>query len=196
MVSENPMAPPWLSAPPVAEYPYQESHDLRTGPDLHPALLGLLPFVGVWRGRGGGDYPTIESFGYAQQIRFSHDGRPFLFYESRAWLLADDGTPIRPSHREVGWWRPVLVDGKATDELEVLLTNPTGVMELYVGRIGPMRVELVTDAVVRTVTAKEVSAGQRLYGIVDGALLYAHEMAAVGQPMGPHLSAKLNRVAG
>jgi nitrobindin-like protein len=190
------MAPPWLSAPPVAEYPYQESHDLRTGPDLHPALLGLLPFVGVWRGRGGGEYPTIEGFGYAQEIRFSHDGRPFLFYESRAWLLEDDGTPIRPSHREVGWWRPVLVDGNGTDDLEVLLTNPTGVMELYVGRIGPMRVELVTDAVVRTVTAKEVSAGQRLYGIVDGALLYAHEMAAVGQPMGPHLSAKLNRVAG
>jgi hypothetical protein len=196
MVTENPMAPPWLSAPPVGEYPYPESHDLRTGPDLHPALLGLLPFVGVWRGRGGGEYPTIEGFGYAQEIRFSHDGRPFLFYESRAWLLEDDGTPIRPAHREVGWWRPVLVDGRATDELEVLLTHPTGVMELYVGKIGPLRVELVTDAVVRTVTAKEVSAGQRLYGIVDGALLYAHEMAAVGQPMGPHLSAKLNRVAG
>ncbi len=196
MVTENPMAPPWLSAPPVGEYPYQESHDLRTGPELHPALLGLLPFVGVWRGRGGGDYPTIDGFGYAQEIRFSHDGRPFLFYESRAWLLEDDGTPIRPAFREVGWWRPVLVDGKATDELEVLLTNPTGVMELYVGKVEHLKVELVTDAVVRTVTAKEVSAGQRLYGIVDGALLYAHEMAAVGQPMSPHLSAKLNRIAG
>jgi hypothetical protein len=90
----------------------------------------------------------------------------------------------------------VVVDGKATDELEVLLSNPNGAMELYVGRVEHLKVELVTDAVVRTVTAKEVSAGQRLYGIVEGALLYAHEMAAVGQPMGPHLSAKLNRVAG
>ena len=78
----------------------------------------------------------------------------------------------------------------------LLLTNPAGIMELYLGRVVDLRVELVTDAVVRTVTAKEVNAAQRLYGIVDGALLYAHEMAAVGQPMSPHLSAKLNRVAG
>jgi hypothetical protein len=197
-VSSNPIAvPPWLNAPPAPEYPYEESHDLRQGPDLHPALLGLLPFVGVWRGRGGGEYSTIEGFGFAQEIRFSHDGRPFLFYESRSWLLADDGTPIRPSHREVGFWRAVPgPDGRAADEVEVLLTNPTGIMELYIGRIGNLRVELATDAVVRTVTAKEVTAGQRLYGIVDGALLYAHEMAAVGQPMAAHLSAKLNRVAG
>jgi hypothetical protein len=188
--------PPWLNAPPVPEYPYPESHDLRTEPKPHPALNRLLPFVGVWRGRGGGEYPTIEGFGFAQEIRLSHDGRPFLFYESRAWLLADDDTPIRPAFREVGWWRPVMRDGAGTDELEVLLTAPTGVMELYVGRVDGVKVELATDAIVRTVTAKEVNAGQRLYGIVDGALLYAHEMAAVGQPLTPHLSAKLNRVAG
>jgi hypothetical protein len=188
--------PPWLNAPPAPGYPYPESHDVRTEPKLHPALNHLLPYVGVWRGRGGGEYPTIEGFGFAQEIRFSHDGRPFLFYESRAWLLADDDSPIRPAFREVGWWRPVLRDGAATDELEVLLTAPTGVMELYVGRVDGVKIELATDAVVRTVTAKEVNAGQRLYGIVDGALLYAHEMAAVGQPLTPHLSAKLNRVAG
>jgi hypothetical protein len=188
--------PPWLSAPPTPEYPYPESHDLRTEPQLHPALAGLLPFVGVWRGRGGGEYPTIDGFGFAQEIRFSHDGRPFLFYESHAWLLADDGTPVRPAQREVGWWRPVHTDGVPTGEVEVLLTAPTGVMELYVGRIDGLKVELVTDAVLRTVTAKEVNAGQRLYGIVDGALLYAYEMAAVGQPLTPHLSAKLDRVGG
>jgi THAP4-like, heme-binding beta-barrel domain len=197
MVSENPLAvPPWLNAPPAPEYPYEESHDLRTGPDLHPALLGLLPFVGVWRGRGGGEYPTIDGFGYAQEVRLSHDGRPFLCYESRAWLLRDDGTPIRPAFREVGFWRAVPREGRPSDELEVLLTSPAGIMELYVGRVGNLKVELVTDAVVRTVTAKEVTAGQRLYGIVDGALLYAHEMAAVGHPLTPHLSAKLLRVAG
>ncbi len=188
--------PPWLTAPPAPEYPYPESHDLRDQPALHPALGSLLPFVGVWRGRGGGEYPTIDGFGYAQEIRFSHDGRPFLFYESRAWLLADDDTPVRPSQREVGWWRPVLADGAATGELEVLLTAPTGVMELYVGRVDGLKVELATDAVIRTVSAKEVNSGRRLYGIVEGALLYAYEMAAVGQPLTPHLSAKLNRVGG
>ncbi len=56
--------------------------------------------------------------------------------------------------------------------------------------------EFVTDAVVRTSTAKEVTAGHRLFGIVEGALLYAQDMAAVGQPLSPHLSARLIRVAG
>ncbi|HEX6500357.1 MAG TPA: FABP family protein [Micromonosporaceae bacterium] len=195
MVSES-VRPPWLDAPPVEPYPFEETHDLRTGPDLHPALLGLLPYVGVWRGRGTGGYPTIDDFEFAQEVRFSHDGRPFLHYESRAWLINPDGTPIRPAFREVGWWRPVMKDDRPSDELEVLLSSPTGIVEVYVGRVDGTRVEIITDAVLRTATAKEVNAGQRLYGIVEGALLYAQEMAAVGQPMSPHLSAKLTRVGG
>ena len=55
---------------------------------------------------------------------------------------------------------------------------------------------MATDAVVRTATAKEVRAGQRLYGIVERALLYAQDLAAVGQPLQSHLSARLDRVAG
>jgi len=190
--------PPWLDAPVPDPYPYEETHDLRVGPDLHPALLGLLPFVGVWRGRGGGEYPTIEPFEYAQEIRFSHDGRPFLHYESRTWLVDRDGKAIRPAHREVGWWRPVTADGQRTDEIEVLLASPTGVLELHIGKIEPkgIQVRLASDAVVRTSTAKEVTAGHRIYGIVDGALLYAQDMAAVGQPLTPHLAARLVRVAG
>jgi hypothetical protein len=197
-VTDNPLAPPpWLSAPPVEDYPYEDTHDLRVGPDLHPSLLGLLPYIGVWRGRGRGGYPTIgEDFDYAQEIRISHDGRPFLAYESKAWLIEGDGTPIRKGAREVGWWRPVMARDKATDEMEALLSSPTGIMELYVGRIDHLKIEMVTDAVVRTASAKEVTAGQRLYGIVDGALLYAQEMAAVGQPLQPHLSARLLRVGG
>lgn len=196
MTSGEPGRPAFLDAGAVSEYPYRDTHDLRTGPDLNPALLGLLPFVGVWRGRGHGDYPTIDRFDYAQELRISHDGRPFLAYESRAWLLGPDDEPIRPSHRETGFWRPVLVDGRPSGEVEVLLMAPTGVFELYIGTVDGLRIELATDAVVRTATAKEVRAAKRLYGIVDGALLYAFEMAAAGQPMQAHLSAKLLRVAG
>lgn len=193
----NAVPPPWAGIAPVEEYPFEETHDLRTGPDLHPALLGLLPLVGVWRGRGRGGYPTIgEDFDYAQEVRFSHDGRPFLHYESRAWLIDGEGRAIRPGARETGWWRPVMVDGKATDEVEVMLTHPTGILELYIGRIEGTRIELGTDAVVRTTTAKDVRAGHRLYGIVDGALLYAFDLAAVGQALQSHLSARLERAAG
>jgi THAP4-like, heme-binding beta-barrel domain len=195
-VTENPLAPPWQNAPPVEPYPYEDTYDLRTGPDLHPALLGLLPYVGWWRGRGRGGYPTIEDFDYAQEIRISHDGRPFLFYESRAWLLDEQSRAVRPAGREVGWWRPVQRDDGPTDEVEALMSNPTGIMELYLGRVDGTRLELVTDAVMRTATAKEVNAGHRLFGIVDGALLYAQEMAAVGHSLTPHLSARLTRIGG
>jgi len=196
-VTENPLqAPPWLNAPPVGPSPYEDTHDLRSGPDLHPALLGLLPYVGVWRGRGVGGYPTIEDFHYAQEIRISHDGRPFLFYESRAWIVKPDGEPVRPAFREVGWWRMVMDGPKPTDEVEALFATPTGVQELHIGMLNGVRLEMSTDAVVRTATAKEVTAGHRLYGIVDRALLYAQDMAAVGQPLTSHLAAKLTRVAG
>jgi len=189
--------PPWLNAPPVEPSPFEDTHDLRHGPDLHKSLLGLLPYIGVWRGRGVGGYPTIEDFHFAQEIRISHDGRPFVAYESKAWLIEEDGTPIRPSAREVGWIRPVTDDdGNASDDVEALLSSPTGIMELHLGRLDGLKLELATDAVVRTATAKQVTGGHRLYGIVEGVLLYAQDMAAMGQQLSTHLSARLIRVGG
>ena len=112
-------------------------------------------------------------------------------------MIDVEGNPIKPSNRETGWWRPVLQDGKATDEVEVLLNQPTGIMELYIGQAkGTTQWQMATDAVVRTSTAKEVRGAKRLYGIVEGALLYAFDLAAVGQQLQPHLSARLERVAG
>jgi hypothetical protein len=170
-----------------------DTADLRVGPDLHPALLPLLPLVGTWRGVGKGGYPTIDDFEYGQQVRFAHDGRPFLSYESRAWRLGPDGEVLRPAGREVGFWRP----GAGADEFEVLLTHPTGFVELYDGRVrSTTQWELSSDVVARTSTAKEVTANHRLYGIVDGDLLYAVDMAAVGHPLTPHLSARLTRIGG
>src|SRR6185436_13835776 len=72
--TDNPLGPPpWLNAPPVEPNPYEDTHDLRTGPDLHPALLGLLPFVGLWRGRGQGGFPAPTDYNFAQEVRISHD---------------------------------------------------------------------------------------------------------------------------
>lgn len=195
---EKPGLPPGFPTQTAPEYPYEETHNLRVGPDLHPSLLGLLPYVGVWRGWGKGGYPTIEDFDFAQEIRFSHDGRPFLYYESRTWLVDADREPIRAAAREVGWWRPQVGPNGAKDgdEIEVELAHPTGIMELYLGRMTGTQVELGTDAVLRSGSAKDVSAGHRLYGIVEGALLYAYDMTAMGQDSSPHLSARLERVAG
>jgi hypothetical protein len=48
--------------------------------------------------------------------------------------------------------------------------------------------------VARTETAKEVTAGHRLYGPVRGELMWAYDMAAVGQSLQPHIWATLRRV--
>ena len=50
-----------------------------------------------------------------------------------------------------------------------------------------------TAGVSFTETAKEVTAGSRMYGNVDGDLLYAFDMAAVGQELQPHTWARLQR---
>jgi hypothetical protein len=195
--TENPLGPPpWLNAPPVEPYPYEDTFDLRTGPDLHPALLGLLPFIGMWRGRGQGGFPAPEDYHFAQEVVIRHDGRPFLIYESRAWLLDDDSKPAGEAVRELGFWRPVLVDGRPGDEMEATMMTQDGVMELYLGKATGTRLEMATDAVVRSPSGAEVTAGHRLFGIVEGALLYAHEMAGRGEGLSPHLSARLIRVGG
>jgi hypothetical protein len=51
--------------------------------------------------------------------------------------------------------------------------------------------------VARTATAKEVTAGHRLYGLAGPGqdLAYAYDMAAMGQRLQPHLSAQLKRVS-
>ena len=58
---------------------------------------------------------------------------------------------------------------------------------------GP-RVDLVTDLVARTSTAKEYTAATRMYGLVEGDLLWVMDMAAMGHSLQSHVSARLKRV--
>ena len=159
-------------------------------PELHPDLAPLSFLLGRWRGVGVGGYPTIESFRYGEELSFSHNGKPYLIYSSRTWLLDEEGNTVRPSHLETGYWRPQPDGG-----VEVLLAHPTGIAEIYLGQITGTRVEMSTDVVIRTATAKEVTAGHRLYGLVGDDLAYAYDMAAVGQGLQPHLSAQLKRAS-
>ena len=50
-----------------------------------------------------------------------------------------------------------------------------------------------SDVVARTDSAKDYTGGTRLYGLVDGELLWRFDMAAVGHPLTAHLSARLQR---
>ncbi|MCU1438477.1 MAG: hypothetical protein JWP66_1564 [Naasia sp.] len=79
-------------------------------------------------------------------------------------------------------------------DIEVSVVHPTGVSELYLGEVRGGRVDLATDAVMRTGGAKEYAAATRLYGLVDGDLLWAWDIAALGQELRTHASGRLSRV--
>ena len=155
----------------------------------HPDLAPVLFLLGRWEGAGVGGYPTIESFQFGQEISFSHNGKPYLSYVSRTWLLDADGVPGRPLAMETGFWRP-----QPEGKIEVVLAHPTGIAEIYLGGVTGTKIELATDLVARSASAKEVRAGRRLYGLVGQDLAWAFDMAAVGQPLQPHISAQLKRV--
>jgi hypothetical protein len=79
-------------------------------------------------------------------------------------------------------------------DIEVSLVHPGGVHELYLGRVKGPRIDLATDAVMRSATAKEYAAATRIYGLVEGHLLWAWDIAALGQDLRTHSSGRLARV--
>jgi len=79
-------------------------------------------------------------------------------------------------------------------DIEAAIIHPTGVSEFYLGQVKGPRIDLGTDAVLRSANAKAYAAATRLYGLVDGHLLWAWDIAALGQDLRTHASARLARV--
>ncbi len=167
--------------------------------ELPEPVVPISWLIGKWVGVGLGTYPTIEDFRFGQEVTFTNDGRPFLIYTSKSWILDDEGNRVRPAATESGFWRP-----QPDNQLEVLLVHSTGHLETYLGKnevtsiadatITGARCELKTDVVVRSNNAKEYDGGVRLYGLIEGDLGWAYDMAAVGEPLTNHLSARLAKV--
>lgn len=228
---------------------------------LPSELVPLSWLIGVWEGTGVIDYTVGETKvtrEFGQRVSFSHDGLPYLNYNSYTWLLpeqpgadadgasvtdadslSDDAVPTdeasasspaadavdqvgapEPLVTETGYWRlerpliegdpgPGMLPGSGPRPfgtaqavealrtstgafpLQVSIVHPNGVSELYLGQIDGPRVDLATDAVVRTAGAKEYAAATRLYGLVDNHLLWAWDIAALGQDLRTHASARL-----
>ena len=153
-------------------------------PELHPGIASLAFLLGSWTGEGAGRYSTIEPFGYGEEIRLWHVGKPFLAYSQRTWAL-DDG---RPMHAETGYWRC-----PSGDRVEVVLAHPTGEVEVEEGSVNGAVVALASTAVVGTSSAKQVTSLARRFEVDGDVLSYRLDMAAVGEPSQVHLEATLRR---
>ena len=137
--------------------------------------------------------------------------------------VAPAGEPV-PLMTETGYWRlsrpqepgdpgPGLLPGvgpvpfqtaeavetlRNTDggfDIEVSLVHPGGIIELYLGQVKGPRIDLATDAIVQTSGAKPYAAATRLYGLVDSHLLWAWDIAALGQELQTHASGRLSRAS-
>lgn len=84
-------------------------------------------------------------------------------------------------------------DAADAHDTDLLLAHPDGIVELYLGRLRGPRLELATDAVVRTPGAPGRAAAQRLYGLVESDLLWAWD-AGPGPELSSVMSARLRRV--
>ena len=186
-------------------------------------LVPLSWLIGLWEGTGLVAYKVgdeTRELEFGQRLSFTHDGLPHLNYSSYTWLLDDTNTP---HVTETGYWRlsrpahpgdpgPGLLLGEGvtpytttrsvealrndTDgfDIEVTILHPGGVSELSLGQVKGPRIDLATDAVMRTATAKDHAASTRIYGLVEQHLLWAWDIAALGQDLRTHASGRLARV--
>ena len=153
--------------------------------ELHPVCAPLAFLLGTWQGTGTGVYPTIEDFSYAEEVSFTHVGKPFVAYVQKT---RDAGTGL-PLHAEAGYLRP-----QGDGRLELLLVQPSGIAELLEGTVEGRDIQLTSTAVLGTASAKPVTATERRFW-VDGEVLNSSvAMAAVGLELQHHLVSELYRM--
>jgi hypothetical protein len=158
--------------------------ELVPGP-LHADVAHLAFLLGTWRGRGRGEYPTIEAFDYEEEVRFEHVGDDYLFYTQRSWS-PEDGAPI---HFERGFLRP---GGERRVELTV--AHVIGLTEVAEGRADGAGFEVATTVIGRTATGMDVNGLERRYRVDGEVLSYEVDMATGATPLRRHLTAELRRV--
>jgi hypothetical protein len=151
-----------------------------------PEIEPLAFLLGSWRGTGIGEYPTVPSFAYEEELEFGNVGKPYITFRQRTWVVRDDER--LPSHMEFGFWRP-----RPGGTIEVISAHPNGVAEVELGSVDGCRVVLSSHRLITSPSAKDVVRLEREFAVDADVLTYVVRMEAVGQPLGPHLRAGLRR---
>lgn len=154
--------------------------------ELHPVCAPLAFLLGTWRGTGTGVYPTIEDFSYAEEVSFTHVGKPFVAYAQKT-KAAETGLPL---HAEAGYLRP-----QGDGRVELVLVQPSGIVELLAGTAEGGDVHLASTAVLGTASAKPVTATERRFWLDGEVLRSSVAMAAVGLELQHHVVSEMHRLS-
>ncbi|KAF9171363.1 THAP domain-containing protein 4 [Mortierella sp. AD011] len=162
--------------------------------------------IGTWAGKGKGFYPNITTFDFFEEVTFVRDpaGRPVIAYNQktkRAVPSSEGGgatqelVPGSPLHAECGYIR---LPGWSEVECELILSQPTGVASVEVGKIEGTTVDWTTTGIIRSPKARppHVTQFTRKW-VVDPAkktLSYTFSMATDSTPLQPHLEVLLQKV--
>ena len=154
--------------------------------NLHPACAPLAFLLGKWQGAGTGVYPTVEDFSYAEEVSFSHMGKPFVAYVQKT---NDAGSGL-PLHSEAGFLRPQ-PDGR----VELVLAQPSGVAEVLEGTVEGRHIQLASTAVLGTDTAKPVTATERCLWVEGEVLHSSVAVEAMGLELQHHVVSEMYRLS-
>ncbi len=166
---------------PVGEKPATESEFFQTV-SFRPMSNGKLDFEATAQDAQGKLIASEK--GFWMLSRPSNEG------DSGPGLLPGTGVPAITVREDLELWR----NTAGGFDIEALIIQPSGIAELYFGQIKGARIDIATDAVLRSPNAKEYTSAQRVLGLVEGALLWAWDMSAVGSPLKSHASARLEKI--
>lgn len=157
---------------------------------IHGDLGPLVFLLGDWEGKGRGTYPTVDDFEYLERATFAAGpGKPFISYRQQTTRAGGHEEAGLPLHSEVGYLRPA-----GRDRAELVVAQPTGIVEVLQGAVGPGTVHLTSATVAATATAKQVDTTERRIRVDGDRMAYEVYVGAVGQPHQIHLEATLERI--
>ena len=156
---------------------------VHTGSKVAPMQALIDSLEGTWIGSGTGSYPSIEDFSYQETITLTRlPKKPVLSYSQRT--LSSEGEPL---HSESGFFR------FEASAVELVIAQPTGIVEAHRGTIVGNRIDLRQVAIGRTPSAIAVEEVRRVIEVGSDTITYDLEVATGDHPLTLHLRATLHR---
>ena len=166
--------------------------------ELPAELVPISWLIGVWEGTGKYQPVGTEPQDIVQQVVFGYDGRSLLSYSSRLLITAGDAEPEVVA-QESGYWI-----ARPDNLVEVVIADDSGIASLWQGIVEVLgidqatitgaRARLAADHVIRATNAPDITGGHRLYGLIEGKLMWVLEHSHGDNELTPVVSAELTRV--